>query len=85
MTPYYIQDLATEFRITKATLKSSKFLTDISRSLLKIVDGMFDYYYANRLKMSEDQCDAYFSAIGEIQKDISYYQGVAKSLYEEES
>lgn len=81
--PYYVRDLVVQTRIAKSALASSRFLSDITRGWLKIVDDMFDYYDRNEKEMIVDTQYEYLQTIGKIQADIGFYQKIAKGLYEE--
>lgn len=73
-----------EYRIAASVLQSSKFLSSISGSLLKTVDDMLEWIFDHKEHMSHDAQVAYLVKVAKIQADIKFYQGINKSLFEEE-
>ena len=71
-------------RIVASVFQSSKFLSDISCSLLKTVDDMLEWLFDHKEHMSHDAQVAYLVKVAKIQADIEFYQGINKSLWEED-
>ena len=71
-------------RIVASVFQSSKFLSDISCSLLKTVDDMLEWFFDHKEHMSHDAQVAYLFKVAKIQADIEFYQGINKSLWEED-
>lgn len=68
-----------------SVFQSSKFLSDISGSLLKVTGDMLEWFFDHKEHMSYDAQVAYLVEVTKIQADIEFYQGIAKGLLEEES
>ena len=70
-------------RTVASVFQSSKFLYDISGSLLKTVDDMLEWLSGHKEHMSYDAQVAYLVKVTKIQADVEFYQGINKSLLEE--
>lgn len=77
-------DLYVEIRISKAWVKSNKFLTELAADLISVVDEMIEWYDDNMYDIGTfDSRNDYLMQIHEIQKLTDYYQSIAKSMWEE--
>lgn len=72
-------------RIIASVIRSSEFLSGITCPLIKIVDDMLEWFSDHKEHMSYDAQVAYLVTVAKIQADIEFYQGINKSLWEEES
>lgn len=80
---WYINHAIAKSRIVASVLRSSEFLSGISGSFLKVVDDMLEWFFDHKEYMSHDEQDAYLITVTKIQTDIEFYQGINKSLLEE--
>lgn len=80
-----INNAITKSRILTGVLRSSEFLSGITGPLIKIVDDMLEWFSDHKEHMSYDAQVAYLVTVAKIQADIEFYQGINKSLWEEES
>lgn len=72
-------------RIVASAFRSSEFLFGITGPLLKVVDDMLEWFSDRKEHMRHDAQFAYLVKVAKIQDDIKFYQGINKSLWEEES
>lgn len=79
-----INNAIAKSRIITGVLRSSEFLSGISGSLIKIVDDMLEWFSDHKEHMSYDAQVSYLVKVEKIQDDIKFYQGINKSLWEED-
>jgi hypothetical protein len=88
MNPYmdwFINHVIAKSRTVASVLQSSKFLSDITCPLIKIADDMLEWFFDHKEYMSHDAQVEYLVTVAKIQADIEFYQGINKSLWEEEN
>ena len=75
-----INNAITKSRIVASAFRSSKFLSDISGSLLKTVADMLEWFSYHKEYMSYDAQVSYLVKVTKIQADIEFYQEINKNL-----
>ena len=79
---WLVQQLLIKSHVMHARLNSSRFLSGISSELLRITTEMLDWLDEHRSNMNSDELLDYLLVVKGLQKDCSFYQSVAKGIWE---